>query len=236
MDWLQNGWVTGIGGGIVSGLIVYFITSWIFSNQSKRELHRKVAIANQEVVLAVRQGVPENRVPTTAVLDALIKATARKHGLPAEELYGPSEVAQDLIKEVMDSSFISAETKETYCKQLAEMGKEETSEPKTVAEMEQRRYSSWRSMQTMAASVTLAITAATMSVALVVISQKEPNISWSGDSLTFSVLFPVLATAIGVVLSAVVLMLERLRRRRALETEEEALKKLMEKKAAEQKK
>lgn len=217
MDWLQNGWVTGIGGGVISGLIVYFITSWFFSNQSKRELNRKLALANQEVVLAVRQGVPEARVPTTAVLEALIKATARRHGVPPEELYGPSEVAQDLIKEVMDSSFISAETKEAYCQQLSELDKPEDAEPKTEAEREQRRYSSWRSLQTMALSITLALTTAVMSIALVFVTEREPRTSWSGDSFTISVLFPVLATAIGVVLSFLVLTLERMRRRRSLE-------------------
>jgi len=94
LSWLDNAWVVGI----VSGIIVFLITNWLFSGQSKRELGRRIALANREVVLAVRQGIPEDTVPTPEVLDALTKATARKHALRSEELYGAAEVAQDLIK------------------------------------------------------------------------------------------------------------------------------------------
>ena len=38
-----------------------------------------------------------------------------------KNLYEPSEVAQELTKEVMDSSFISAKTKEEYCDKLGSL-------------------------------------------------------------------------------------------------------------------
>jgi hypothetical protein len=216
MNWFQDPWVVGIGGGIVSGLVVFFLTKWLFSNQGKRELGRKIALANQEIVLAVRQGIPENTVPAPEVLEALIKATARKHSLRPEELYGPSEVAQDLIKEVMDSSFISAETKEAYCKRLAQLDKT-PEEPETEAvRKEALRWSSFRSSQTAFLSLALGISAAAMSGTMVVFLTRNNGevIDIESPAVLTSVILPVAVTLLAATAAMAIATLERLRRRR----------------------
>lgn len=217
MAWLQDPWVVGVGAGIISGLVVFFITKWLFSNQGKRELSRKIATANQEIVLAVRQGIPEDTVPTANVLEALVKATARKHGLRSEELYGPGEVAQDLIKEVMDSSFISAETKENYCKRLAELDAKATATEQQSPEImaDARRWTATRSSQVAFMSLALALTAGAMSIALVLVStlygtgEFDPE----GPPAILAILLPVVATLVAAVLSLVVATLRRVRKR-----------------------
>ncbi|MER8846036.1 hypothetical protein [Mesorhizobium australicum] len=183
-----------------------------FFNQSKKETERKIAGANQEITLAVRQGIPEGRIASQPVLDALIKATARKHGLQANDLYGAGEIAQDLIKEVMDSSFISAEAKEEYCRRLADLDKADT-KPEKVDTDARRAV---RSTQTAAFSLALGISAAMMSATLVVI-MKEGGITLEdrSRSLTLSVLLPVAAMGLSVLLALAVVALERIRRRRS---------------------
>ena len=118
MEWLNDPWVIGIGGGILSGLIVTGVSRWIFSGRDRKEHLSKVGSANREVVYAIRQGIPEDRVPTREIVEALISSTARKYGLPTSDLNQPQDVASDLVKEVMDSSFISAEKKDQYCSAL----------------------------------------------------------------------------------------------------------------------
>lgn len=118
MEWLNDPWVIGIGGGILSGLIVTGVSRWIFSGRDHKEHLSKVSSANREVVYAIRQGIPEDRVPTREIVEALISSTARKYGLPTSDLNQPQDVASDLVKEVMDSSFISAEKKDQYCSAL----------------------------------------------------------------------------------------------------------------------
>lgn len=118
MEWLNDPWVIGIGGGILSGLIVTGVSRWIFSGRDRKEHLSKVGSANREVVYAIRQGIPEDRVPTREIVEALISSTARKYGLPTSDLNQPQDVASDLVKEVMDSSFISAEKKDQYCSTL----------------------------------------------------------------------------------------------------------------------
>jgi len=218
MQWLQDPWVVGIGGGVVSGFLVFFITKWLFSNQNKRETEQKIATANREVVLAVRHGIPQDTVPTSQVINALIKATARKHGIRPADLYGPAEVAQDLIKEVMDSSFIGADTKETYCKRLAELDepKHET-EPQTREDVKRRQRD--RS-QSAVLSMTLGFTAAIMSATFAAVFRKTqdslPDLSTSSTILS-TIFVPV--AVISLAAAASLAFLTILRRERRLREE-----------------
>lgn len=193
MEFFQNTWVTGIGGGIVSGLIVYFLTTWIVSKQSKREMIRRISQANQEVVLAVRHGVPENRVPSENVLKAMIEATARKHTITSGDMYGPSEVAQDLIKDVMDSSFIPAETKEAYTNRLSKL----ISLPADAESKAAVRTPFSTPGQAVVLSGGLAAMAALTSLALVLIEDRAV-ISTPTDAISVGVWAP-LATALAAV-------------------------------------
>ena len=121
MEILNNPWFIGIGGGILSGIIVTAISRFIFSKKDNREYAQKVAIVNREVIYAIRPGISEGEIPTKEILQSLINSTARKYNIESKDAYKPSEIADDLIKEVMDSSFISAKTKNEYCKRLDEI-------------------------------------------------------------------------------------------------------------------
>lgn len=118
MDILTNTWFVGIATGLISSLIVYVVTSKVFSGAAKKEYAAHIGAANREVILALRPSIPEGAVPTVDVVKALIAATARRHDLNPWDLYGPEQLSQDLIKEVMDSSFIAAQTKKDYCEKL----------------------------------------------------------------------------------------------------------------------
>lgn len=118
-EFFGNPWVIGIGGGILSGLIVTFVSRALFSRRDNREYAQKLLSANHEVLYAIRPGVSEGLVPNQAVIEALVESTARKYGVDVTDLYSPKQIAQELMKEVMDSSFISAKLKEQYCSQLS---------------------------------------------------------------------------------------------------------------------
>ncbi|WP_446319952.1 hypothetical protein [Vibrio vulnificus] len=76
LDFLSNEWVVGIGGGILSGLIVALITRYIFSKKDNREYYQKLDMVNKEVLYALRPGIPEGSMPTETVLKSLIMATS----------------------------------------------------------------------------------------------------------------------------------------------------------------
>ena len=130
MELFSNSWVIGIGGGILSGLLVTLITRHLFSRRDNREYTQKVVTANQEILYAVRPGISEGVIPTQDVLDSLISATALKYNVDARDLHNATAFADVLVKEVMDSSFLAASAKADFCQKLAQL--RPTQEPAQV--------------------------------------------------------------------------------------------------------
>lgn len=126
-DWLNNTWIAGIGTGLLSGLLVTLITNRLFSKRDEKELARNIEAANREIIYALRSEVSEDQVPKIDVVEALINSTARRYKLEARHLLKPKQIAEELIKEIMDSSFISSTTKNAFCESLKSlMPREET--------------------------------------------------------------------------------------------------------------
>lgn len=121
IDILNNAWVVGIGGGVLSGLFVAFVSRYIFSKRDNREYTQKVEAANREVIYALRPGISDGKIPTEDILDALLNATSRRYRVSKEDIFKPKQLAEELIKEIMDSSFITSDTKQKYCEALAHL-------------------------------------------------------------------------------------------------------------------
>ncbi|HSX42628.1 MAG TPA: hypothetical protein VLF59_00900 [Candidatus Saccharimonadales bacterium] len=116
-DW-SNPWLVGIGTAILSGLAVNYISRTLWSRRDDNEYRQKIDAANSEVLYALRPSVAEASMPTEAIIESLLRATARKYALKRESLMSLEEIADALIKEVMDSSFISHEQKVKYCTEI----------------------------------------------------------------------------------------------------------------------
>lgn len=210
MDIFNNSWVIGIGGGILSGLIVTLITRYLFSKKDNKEYSQKVDAVNKEVVYALRPGISEGHIPDMEVLHSLINATARKYKVNKKDTYQAKQIAEELIKEIMDSSFISSDTKKSYCETLAHLVNEEKTIDAPLVEANELKAveSDYRRKQTESMSVVLGLTAAfgTMIVSITkyVDSDKvsSPLKSIFDVTLpTFVVLLAVMVTTLAMVLS-----------------------------------
>lgn len=137
MDIFSNPWVVGIGAGILSGLVVAYVSRLIFSKRDNREYAQKISQANHEVLYAVRPGISEGVIPTNDILRSLILATARKYSVDVSDMHDLDDVSSELIKEVMDSSFISASAKQEFCEKLTAIKEEEAMPQKVEFEKEQ---------------------------------------------------------------------------------------------------
>jgi hypothetical protein len=135
MSWVNNAWVVGIASGVPSGLLVAWLLSLFLSKKKDREYRQQVTSANREVIYAMRSGIPDNALPTHRVVEALINSTARRYGFEAADLYTPEQLAEELIKEVMDSSFLSSAKKSEYCTDLSASMTPESNTALDVAEV-----------------------------------------------------------------------------------------------------
>jgi len=141
---VNNPWIIGIGAGILSGLVVTIVSRTLLSKRENKEYRQKVFSANREIIYSIRPGISENIVPTTDIIKSLITSTSRKYSVDKKDIFSITEIAQELIKEVMDSSFISAKTKEDYCNRLAELNEYEKKAiiQKSKLKAEEKTYSS----------------------------------------------------------------------------------------------
>lgn len=131
---LNNGWVVGIGGGVLSGLIVAWLSKILFSKKDLRELAINISSANKEILYAIRSEVSEKSLPSVDVIEALKNATARKYKIEPERLHGTKEIVEELIKEIMDSSFITSSSKKEYCESLNTLIPDKTVETEMQSE------------------------------------------------------------------------------------------------------
>lgn len=218
-EWLQNPWIVGLGVGIPSGLIVNLLTRFLFSRKDRREYNQKVISANREIVYALRPGISEGHIADRYVVERLISATARKYSVAESALNNPLQVGEELMKEIMDSSFISSETKKDYCSQLntlifdtAEAGGEiviSSSEVRfrSPSELEEYRARLVRRMATLLGAFTT-----TMTIAVVL---------YNSDILDDWSLEPTLVGSLAAGLVSVTALIQVFARRKARETEED---------------
>lgn len=118
MAWVNNAWLVGIASGLVASGLIWLISRFFLSKRDNREYMQKVSSANRDVIIAIRPGIPEGQIPSAEVLEALVNSTARRYGVVATDLYNSRQTAEELIKEVMDSSFLSSAQKSEYCTRL----------------------------------------------------------------------------------------------------------------------
>lgn len=108
---LENSWFIGIVGGIISGLIVYFITA-SFLERKKRIDHKKdIMAANRAVFEIVRPYIANSGLPDKTKLDAITNSIARKYEIERHEMSSISAIYEDLIVEFMSNLYIPDEIK-----------------------------------------------------------------------------------------------------------------------------
>ena len=138
-SFFSNSWTIGIIGGIISGIIVYFITDYIFSKKENKEYIQKLKIANNELLYNIRPLIVEENKPTIEILASIIKATARKYDVKVEDLYTQEDISDELIKEIIANPFLTSENKLQYsnlCLEVSALGKTKI----TIDENQKVRY------------------------------------------------------------------------------------------------
>lgn len=208
LEWINNPWVVGIGAAIPGGLVVFILTRVVFGRKDRGEYLQKLRSANREIIYALRPGISSGYVPNRQVVESLINATARKYSVDSSEIHNPAQISEELIKEILDSTFISAEAKEKYCKQLdglvatrSDPLESDTdlseSQSRTRSNLEEYRSQMVKMMSVMLAAITAIMT-------LVLGLRDDPS---GSTKLSIEPLLPVAVTSVTVVLMTVTMLL-----------------------------
>lgn len=120
-EFFTNPWVVGIGASLISGLIVGILTRQIFTRKVDREYLQRVSRANDEILSAVIPLIADQKLPEPILIESLIRSTGRKYGVPGNDLYSAKSLAEDVIKEIVSTSFLSTPQKTEFSSQVAGM-------------------------------------------------------------------------------------------------------------------
>lgn len=134
IEFLTNSWAIGIGGGIISGLVVFLITNKIFSRREDKEYMQKIEMANKELLYSIRPLIVGQNLPVQDLIDSIIFSTARKYGVEITDIYENEELAEDLTKEILDNPFLNSESKLKYCELTSKL-----KELNVVEELEEQK-------------------------------------------------------------------------------------------------
>lgn len=223
MEFLNNSWVVGVGGGIISSLIVYFVTRRIFSKKENKEYLQKLRTANNELIYAVRPFLVERKIPNADVIDSIVLATAMKYEVNEYDVYYYEELADHLIKEITENSFLSAEDKIEFC-ELANKLKKYAEEQEKQEEQElkelRRHESAKKSNNTTVFSLTLAIMTMTFSV-VTIIATDLANIDLDTSKFSTILLVSTIVPVMAVTISLMLQIMRRAEKRRNLSEEKE---------------
>lgn len=115
-DFWTNPWVTGIGGGVISSLIVFFATKYFFNKKENKEYAQKVRLANNDILHAIRPLIIDHKLPLRESFTSLRIAISNKYGVKADDLYSNKSLANDLIAEILGNPFLTTDQKNDFCR------------------------------------------------------------------------------------------------------------------------
>ena len=219
---LDNPWVIGI----LSGIIVAVITPVLFSRRDRKELAQKVVMANQEILFAIRPEISEGNIPEQKVLDSLMSATAKKYNLELAVLMSKEELADELIKQIMDSSFISSQSKKDFCDKILEIKK---AEKEVMAETEKssrlagQRGDGYRRRFLAMISVSFGLVTAYLTVALTYLENTEATLSEPLGNIFFAFISALTSLLMASIVAFYLYVRARVKRPRQHEEKESSM-------------
>ncbi|MGF9906947.1 hypothetical protein [Brevibacillus porteri] len=117
LNFVNNGWVTSI----ITGFLVFYVTDLYKRIKGKKSYFQQVSIANKEIFNSIKYSIPEDNLPSVQILKAIHIATAKRYNVKFEDVDSLHAIINDLIKEIMDSNFLSHENKLVYCQRLLDI-------------------------------------------------------------------------------------------------------------------
>lgn len=206
-DLIANPWIVGIGGGVISSLIVFFITKFILSKKENKEYEQKVRLATNEVVYAVRPLVIDKAIPANDILAALRSAIAVKYGVKVSDVIGIKQLVCILVLEILSNSFLNSSQKNEYCNLLMTM----KDEPKQTPSNDVHKRKSERNLY-----ISMLLSLLSFSVVLgTVLASKEKNVeNVEVYKQGFFLIIPALMFILGFTTFTLYKLKERLKKRK----------------------
>ena len=117
---LNNSWFIGIVGGIISGLIVYCISTYFLNKKKRSEYKKDIMAANNAVFEVIRPYIANNGIPDKRKIGSVINSISRRFDVDKDKMISIPEIYEDLIVEFMSNLYIPDKEKAKHIDLLLE--------------------------------------------------------------------------------------------------------------------
>ena len=124
-NFFNNQWVINIGTGLVVYIVTNIISRIILNKAANKEKQKQIENANKEIIRILKPYVVENNILNKNVINAVIKSISRKFYIPSEDLFSDKEICEELIREILESSYVNNDKKFDYINYLSNIMKED---------------------------------------------------------------------------------------------------------------
>ncbi|MBI2572363.1 hypothetical protein HYV86_00730 [Candidatus Woesearchaeota archaeon] len=203
MDWsfLNNTWFVGITGGIISGVIVYFVTSYILSKKEDKLYLQKVQQANTEIIHILKPYIISEKRFSDNLFNSIISSVSKKYELESKDIINLQEAINDMVTDIMQTSFLTEAQKEVYTTKLLSL-KQAPKQKENIVYLKKDEAStvSSRSFSFVLATTTVFM----MTLVTIFVTLNDSTFGTFGSS-TF---FIVVSTLIPIVLTGLVIFID----------------------------
>ncbi|MEC0273879.1 hypothetical protein [Peribacillus frigoritolerans] len=117
MDWLKllkELFGVGFAQNLFTGLIIFFIGNIITKIKAKKDYMAALKQANLKVFYILRRLISEQELPNKDIFLAIHNSIARDYRVMPEDMESYDIISENLVKEIMDTDFLSYEEKLKY--------------------------------------------------------------------------------------------------------------------------
>lgn len=114
---LMNPWVISF----TAAIIVYAVSEYVKIFREKKQYKQQVELANKEIISSLVNTIPEGELPSISTLFSIHKATAKKYNVSIDDMDSLTEIFDSIIKEIVDSNFLSYGDKIIYCDRIEDV-------------------------------------------------------------------------------------------------------------------
>lgn len=208
---VNNQWVINIGTGIAVYIVTTIISKIIFNKATNKERQKQVNNANNEIIRILKPYVVEKDILSKKIISSIIESIARKFGVSANELYNIKEICEELIREILESSYVDSNKKKEYISYLNDIILDESKYSMLNESIEQtserqRQLNRYRKIYSFV-SMCMAITVMIISIFVTVFSDSEFDFFHSiSEPVQISML--IIIAEIGMMLPIILLILK----------------------------
>lgn len=113
-NFFSNQWVINIGTGLIVYIVTTIISRIIINKAANKQKQQQIENANSEIIRILKPYVVERNILNKMIINSITESVARKYNLSIDEVLNVRAICEELIREILESSYVDNEKKSEY--------------------------------------------------------------------------------------------------------------------------